>query len=84
VEPEDLPDGVDDIELIEPEDFLPPNPFPTDAQRLGIDRWTGNDGALIAVAANLDSAKLSHRAMAWLLLLVVLVPVASDVWSVVR
>ncbi|HEY6932800.1 MAG TPA: hypothetical protein VI452_05330 [Marmoricola sp.] len=72
--------GAGAPELIEPEDFLPPNPFPVDAQRLGIDRWTGDNGALIALAASLDRAKPSHRVVAWLLLLVVLTPVALDLW----
>ncbi|HET8604437.1 MAG TPA: hypothetical protein VFM09_10950 [Marmoricola sp.] len=71
-------------ELIRPEDFLPPNPFPVDAQRLGIDRFTGDNGALIAVAASLDPAKLSHRIVAWLLLLVVGLPVLLQLWQIVR
>ncbi|MGH3412247.1 MAG: hypothetical protein ACRDPH_04110 [Marmoricola sp.] len=65
----------DDYGLIAPEDFLPANPFPLDAQRLGFDRFSGDNGALIAVAASLDPAKLSHRIMAWLLLVAVLAPV---------
>ncbi|HET8562174.1 MAG TPA: hypothetical protein VFL69_16770 [Marmoricola sp.] len=71
-------------ELIRPEDFLPPNPFPVDAQRMGIDRFTGDNGALIAVAASLDPGKLSHRIVAWLLLLVVTTPVALEVWQILR
>ena len=47
------------VELIEPEDFLPGNPFPPDAQRMGIDRWS-DDAGMIAVASSLDSRKLSH------------------------
>lgn len=88
----DLVDPGDDFgpgpgsgpELIRPEDFLPPNPFPVDAQRMGIDRFTGDNGALIAVAASLDPAKLSHRVVAWLLLVVVTTPVALDAWQILR
>ncbi|HEU4568675.1 MAG TPA: hypothetical protein VFR99_11630 [Marmoricola sp.] len=78
------PDGADpagDPELIQPEDFLPPNPFPIEAQRMGIDRWTGNDAALLAVAASLDPAKLSHRIVGWVLLVVVLTPVLLTLWQ---
>ncbi len=56
-----------DLELIEPEDFLPHNPFPLDAQRMGIDRWS-DDAGMIAIAASLDSRKLSHKIVAWLML----------------
>lgn len=77
-------DPAGELELIRPEDFLPPNPFPVDAQRLGIDRFTGDNGALIAVAASLDPAKLSHRIVAWLLLLVVGLPVLLQLWQIVR
>ena len=78
----DDPDA--DAELIEPEDFLPPNPFPVDAQRLGIDRFTGDNGALIAVAASLDPAKRSHRVIGWLLLVIVLTPVVLNLWQLLR
>ena len=71
-------------ELIRPEDFLPPNPFPVDAPRMAIDRYTGDNGALIAVAASLDSAKVSHRIVAWLLLLVVGLPVLLQAWQILR
>jgi hypothetical protein len=77
-------DPAGELELIRPEDFLPPNPFPVDAQRLGFDRFTGDNGALLAVAASLDSAKVSHRIVAWLLLLVVGMPVPLEVWQILR
>jgi hypothetical protein len=51
---------------------------------MGIDRFTGDNGALIAVAASLDSTKLSHRIVAWLLLLVVTTPVALEAWQILR
>jgi hypothetical protein len=41
--------------------------IPTDAQRLGLDRNT-EEGALIAMAGSLSSAKPLHRIVAWALL----------------
>jgi hypothetical protein len=67
-------------ELIRPEDFLAPNPFPLDAQRMGFDRFTGDSGALIALAAALDGSKLSHRIVAWLLLVVVVGSFVLTLW----
>jgi hypothetical protein len=74
------PEGPDDaVELIEPEDFLPRNPFPPDAQRLGIDRWSDNAG-MIAVASSLNSRKLSHRIVAWVMLVAVVGWVVAQLW----
>jgi hypothetical protein len=70
----------DGVELIRPEDFLPANPFPVDAQRMGIDRWS-DDAGMIAIAASLDPAKLSHKVVAWLMLLAVTVPLLVNLWS---
>ena len=53
-EPE--PPTTHELELIEPEDFLPGNPFPPDAQRMGIDRWS-DDAGMIAIASSLDSSQ---------------------------
>jgi hypothetical protein len=61
-------------ELIRPEDFLAEDPFPHDARRMGFDRYS-DDGALIALAAALNPAKLSHKIVAWLMLVAVLTPV---------
>jgi hypothetical protein len=69
-----------DVELIRPEDFLPANPFPLDAQRMGIDRWS-DDAGMIAIAASLNPAKLSHKIVAWLMLLAILVPFVVNLWS---
>ena len=69
-----------DMELIRPEDFLPANPFPPDAQRMGIDRWS-DDAGMIAIAASLNPAKLSHKIFAWVMLLAVLVPFVLNLWS---
>ena len=77
-------DPAGKIALIRPKDFLPPHPFPAKDHRLGFDRFTGDNGALLAVAASLDSAKVSHRIVAWLLLLVVGMPVPLEVWQILR
>lgn len=60
----------DRVELIAPEDFLPRSPFPADAQRMGVDRWS-DDAGMIAIASSLDSRKLSHRIVAWVLLIAI-------------
>lgn len=65
-------------ELITPEDFLPRNPFPPDAQRIGFDRYTGGDGGFLAIAASLDARKPAHRVIAIVLLALV---VGSFVWT---
>jgi hypothetical protein len=71
-------DGTDD-ELIQPEDFLAPNPFPLDAQRMGIDRWS-DDAGMIAIAASLDSRKLSHKIVAWVMLVAMTSWVLAQLW----
>ena len=79
--------GVDDgddpesagIELIEPKDFLPRNPFPVDAQRMGIDRWS-DDAGMIAIASSLDSSKRSHKLVAWLMLLALTSWLLMQLW----
>lgn len=75
------PDGSGDggPELIEPEDFLPHSPFPRDARRLGIDRWS-DDAGMIAVAASLNSAKRSHRVVAWLMLVAITSWLVLTLW----
>jgi hypothetical protein len=79
--PTDEPwDGEGPVELIEPDDFLPANPFPLDAQRMGIDRWSDNAG-MIAVAASLDPAKPWHKVIAWLMLVGVVLPLALNLWA---
>lgn len=68
-----LQDGDDEeLELIQPEDFLPRNPIPVDAQRMGLDRWSG---AELAFAASLNGSKRSHRYVAIALLVVFVAPV---------
>ena len=74
----DDPDDVD-LEPIRPEDFLPGNPFPVDAQRMGIDRWS-DDAGLIAIASSLDSRKLSHKIVAWVMLVALLSWFFAQLW----
>ena len=66
-------------ELIAPEDFLPRNPFPADAQRMGIDRWS-DDAGMIAIAASLDSSKRSHKVVAWLMLVALTSWLLMQLW----
>jgi hypothetical protein len=75
------PDEGDQPELIAPEDFLPPNPFPADAQRLGFDQYSG---AMIALAANLDRRNPMHRIVALTMLVVFVTPVLMTVLFLVR
>jgi hypothetical protein len=77
----DEPEQPEDagVELIEPEDFLARNPFPEDAQRMGIDRWSDNAG-MIAVASSLDSRKLSHRIVAWVMLVAIAAWLVAQAW----
>lgn len=77
---DDLPDGWEQgddepLELVVPEDFLGSDGIPVDARMLGFDRNT-EEGALIALAGSLDPAKLSHRLVAWVLLVAFAVPLA--------
>lgn len=71
------PDGWDDepVELITPEDFLGTDGVPVDARLMGFDRNT-EEGALIALAGSLDPAKLSHKVVAWVLLVAFAIPLA--------
>jgi hypothetical protein len=66
-------------ELITPEDFLAPNPFPVDARRMGFDRYS-DEGAMIALAASLDPAKITHRIVAWVMLIAVMTPLVLTLW----
>ncbi len=47
--------------------------MPADAQLMGLDRNT-EEGALVAMSASLRPTRLSHRILAWLLLLSFAVP----------
>ncbi len=67
------------MELIRPEDFLARNPFPVDAQRMGIDRWS-DDAGMIAIASSLDSRKRSHRIVAWVMLVCLTSWLVAQLW----
>ena len=75
---QDDPDR-EDLELIRPEDFLARNPFPGDAQRMAIDRWS-DDAGMIAIASSLDSRKLSHKIIAWVMLVAMLSWLVFTLW----
>jgi uncharacterized protein (UPF0248 family) len=53
--------------------------IPSDAQRMGLDRNT-EEGALIAMAGSLDSAKPLHRIVAWALLAAFCLPLVITLW----
>ncbi|GAB2748076.1 hypothetical protein GCM10027273_28530 [Nocardioides pakistanensis] len=74
------PDPLDDgpVEPIAPEDFLGPSGIPLDARLMGFDRNT-EEGALIALAGSLDPAKISHKLVAWVLLLASTLPLLLGV-----
>lgn len=78
---QDEPDEGDEgeLELIRPEDFLSGNPFPGDAQRIGIDRWS-DDAGMIAIASSLDSRKLSHKIVAWVMLVSLTAWLVAQLW----
>jgi len=61
--------GHDEEDLV----WRPPR-MPVDQARLGLDRNTV-EGAWIEFASALDRSRLSHRLVAWVLLVLVLVPV---------
>lgn len=73
-----------DVELIQPEDFLPAGRFPYDARRMGIDHYTGLDGAWIGLAAALDPRKVSHRLLAVFLLVLFIGSFALALWGQLR
>jgi predicted esterase len=75
------PDEGEEPELITPEDFLPHDPFPADARRLGFDQYSG---AMIALAAGLDRRNPVHRAVALAMLVVFVTPVLMTVLFLLR
>ena len=68
-------------ELITPEDFLQPSPYPQDAQRMGFDRYTGGDAAMLAMVSALDGRKQSHRLFAIAMLVLVVGCFALTIWG---
>lgn len=77
------PEGLEpEPDLITPEDFLPANRVPPDAQRLGFDRYAGGgEGAWIALAASLDSRKRSHRLFAYVMLTLFIGTFVLTLWG---
>lgn len=53
-------------------------PLPSDAARMGLDRNT-EEGAIIAMAGNLNPTKPSHRMIAWIMLAAITVPVVYTI-----
>ena len=47
--------------------------IPDDARMLGLDRHT-QEGALVSMAGSLNPSKLSHRIVAWFMLLAFIAP----------
>lgn len=54
--------------------WLPPQHLPDDARRLGLSPLVP-DGALLEFAGSLDGSRLSHRIVAWVLLVAFVAPV---------
>ena len=46
---------------------------------MGIDRWS-DDAGMIAIASSLDSRKLSHRIVAWVMLVAVTAWFVAQLW----
>ena len=65
-------------EPISPEDFLGHHGIPADARALGLDHNT-EEGAMIALAASLNPSRVSHRLVAWVLLVAFAVPLLLGV-----
>ncbi len=53
--------------------------IPRDAQLMGFDRNT-EEGALLAMAGSLSSAKPSHKLVAWMLVVAFSLPLLLTVW----
>lgn len=53
--------------------------IPRDAQLMGFDRNT-EEGALIAMAGSLSSAKRSHKIVAWVLVFAFALPLLLTLW----
>ena len=62
--------------------WFPGNQMPADAQRMGLTHHVP-DGALLDFAGKLDSSRLKHRIVAWVMLVVFCMPVAGYVFRLV-
>lgn len=68
------PDDDDESDVVLPPEHLHSmQGIPTDARSMGLDRNVP-EGAWLALATSLNSAKPSHRIVAWLLLAVMVLP----------
>ena len=67
----------------EPQPWSPDEHIPADAKRMGLNANVP-DGALLEFAGALDSTKLSHRVVAWVLLAAFLTPVLLTLLSLLR
>ncbi len=62
--------------------WFPGNRMPPDAQAMGLTHHVP-DGALLDFAGKLDSSRLKHRIVAWIMLVVFCFPVAGYVYRLV-
>ena len=46
---------------------------------MGIDRWS-DDSGMIAIASSLDSSKLSHKIVAWVMLVALASWLLAQLW----
>ena len=65
--------GHEEADLV----WQPPR-MPVDQARLGLDRNTV-EGAWVEFAAALDRSRVSHRVVAWVLLVLLLIPVVAAI-----
>ena len=56
--------------------------IPSDARRMGLSSSVP-DGALLELAGSLDSSKLSHRVIAWVLLAAFVIPVLLTLLTII-
>ncbi|MCX6399736.1 MAG: hypothetical protein NTX33_07395 [Propionibacteriales bacterium] len=67
----------------EPQPWSPAGHIPADARRMGLNANVP-DGAMLEFAGALDSTKLSHRVVAWVLLVAFLTPALMTVLFLLR
>ncbi|MFC7505374.1 hypothetical protein ACOACQ_15050 [Nocardioides sp. CPCC 206347] len=67
----------------EPQPWSPSEHIPADAKRMGLNANVP-DGAMLEFAGALDSTKLSHRVVAWVLLAAFATPVVLTLLSLLR
>lgn len=56
--------------------------IPSDARRMGLSSSVP-DGALLELAGALDSSKLSHRVIAWVLLIAFVIPLLLTLLTII-